>query len=230
MDNLEFEKKYRTSGSASQRRYPNEQTVQFLASHYFSLPQSKRRNVKVLELGCGGGANLWMVAKEGFDAYGVDIAPSSIALCKRMLKGYGVKAKLSTGNIKKLDFKNDFFDVILDVFTVEHTTLAGHRQAFTEAFRCLKHGGRLFSWHLGSKSINFTRGGGTKLDRYTVDNTPNTNVPYANNGITCFITAPLANKMLKEAGFTDISTERVTRTYRQMTQEVEYFAITARKA
>jgi len=229
MDNHEFEKQYKKSGFASQRRYPNEQVIQFLAAHYFSLSRPKRKKIKVLELGCGSGANLWVIAKEGFDAYGMDNAPSSLPLCKKMLESYGAAAKLSVGTFRALEYKNDFFDAVVDILTIEHTDLRGHQEAFTEVFRTLKHGGRFFSWHLGTKSANFIRGGGKKLDRYTVDNTPKTDVPYANNGITCFITAPLAKKMLAQAGFVDISIERVTRTYKQMTQEVEFFAISARK-
>jgi len=229
MDNLTFEAHFKKKGFDSQRRYPNEQAIQFLALHYFPLSRQKRKKTKVLELGCGSGANLWMIAKEGFDTYGMDIAPASIDLCKRMLAHYGVKAKLNVGNIKELDFRSGFFDAIVDVMTVEHTDLAGHRQTYAEVFRCLKRGGRFFSWHLGTQSTSFIHGHGTKLDRCTIDNIKNPSAPFPNNGITCFITAPLAKKMLRQAGFIDIGIERVTRTYKQMTQKAECFAISARK-
>ncbi len=229
MDNLISERNYQRTGFGSQRRYPNEQVVQFLALHYFSVPQSKRKDIKMLELGCGSGANLWMIAKEGFAAYGVDIAPTSIGLCKQMLARYGATAKLSVGNMKKLDFENNFFDAVIDVMTIEHTDLQGHAETYSEIFRCLKRGGRFFSWHLGAQSTSFIHGGGTKLDRYTVDNIKNPDVPFPDTGITCFITAPFVRSMLVQAGFTDIAIERVVRTYRQMTQKTECFAISARK-
>ncbi len=229
MDNLVFEKHFRLAGFRSQRRYPNEQAVQFLASHYSSFPRAKRKNTKVLELGCGSGANLWMVAREGFDAHGIDIARTGIQLCRKMLKSHGVSAKLAVGNMRALPYQDEQFDAIIDVLSIEHTTLEGHKQVFAEVFRCLKPGGRFFSWHLGSKSISFTNGGGEKLDRYTISNTPNPSVPYSNNGITCFITAPLVKKMLMQAGLIDVAIERVTRTYKEMTQQMEYFAISARK-
>jgi len=229
MDNLGFEKRYKREGFAFQRRYPNEQVIQFLASYYFSFPRSKRKKIRVLELGCGSGANLWVIAKEGFDAYGIDLAPTSIELCKQMLAQYDVKAKLSVGNMKHPDFGSSFFDAIIDVVSLQHTNLKGHQEAYENIFHCLKKGGHFFSWHLGSESINFKNGGGKKLDRYTVDNTPNTNVPYDNVGILCFLTAPLAKRLLQAAGFTDIHIERVTRTYKDMTQKVEFFAISACK-
>ncbi len=229
IDNLEFEAHFKVRGSASQRRYPNEPMIQFLAEHYFSRPRVERKKTRILEVGCGSGANLWVIAREGFDAYGLDIAKSALPLCKEMLKSYGTSATLRVGNMRVLPYKANFFDAIVDVFSIEHTTLKGHEQTFAEIFRCLKPGGRFFSWHLGAASINFKKGGGKKLDRYTTDNTPNQDVPYPNNGITCFLTAPLAKKMLKAAGFVDIHIERVLRTYKDMTQEVEYLGISAKK-
>ena len=229
MDNLVFEKHYKLSGFSSQRRYPNEALIRFLAEHFFSLPKGKRERLKCLEIGCGSGANLWMIAKEGLDAYGMDIAPTSIKLCKQMLVQYGVKAKLSVGTMQKLDFKEKSFDAIVDVMTVEHTNLQGHKETYAEVFRCLKRGGRFFSWHLGAQSISFIRGGGKRVDALTVDNVPNTAVPYSNSGLTCFITSAVQRRLLKKAGFTDIRIERVVRTYKNRTQQIEYFSVDAKK-
>jgi ubiquinone/menaquinone biosynthesis C-methylase UbiE len=224
---LVFERKYKKSGLKSERRYPNEPLVQFLAGHYFNLSGTQRRKTKILEIGSGSGTNLWMIAREGFDAYGIDIAPSSIALCKQMLESYGEEADLRIGSMKALPYDDNFFDAMVDVFTIEHTDLQGHKETYAEVFRCLKKGGRFFSWHLGAGSINFLKGGGKRLDRWTIDNAPNKNVPYFNNGLTCFLTPTVARTMLREQGFTDIKIERVTRTYKEMTQKVEYLAISA---
>ena len=229
MDNLVFEKHYKESGFSSQRRYPNEALIRFLAEHYLTLPKGRRTRIKCLEIGCGSGANLWMIAREGFDTYGMDIAKSSLALCERMLASYGTKAKLSIGNMKKLDFKDKSFDTIVDVMSVEHTDLQGHAETYAEVFRCLKKGGRFFSWHLGAKSISFTKGGGKKVDSLTVDNVRNTIVPYNNSGLTCFITSTVQRRLLHAAGFTDINIERVTRTYKNMKQQTEYFSVDAKK-
>lgn len=230
MDNLVFEKHYQESGFASQRRYPNEALIRFLATHYFPLPMGKRAQVKILEIGCGSGANLWVIAREGFATYGVDIAPTSLALCKQMLKSYGATATLSVGTMQKLDFETASFDAIVDVMTVEHTDLEGHRATYQEVFRCLKKGGRFFSWHLGAESVSFTKGKGKKLDALTLDNVRNTKVPYSNSGVTCFITARVQQRLLVEAGFTNIRIERVTRSSNALKQETEYFSVEALKS
>src|SRR3989344_8080282 len=88
------ERQYHTRGFAAQRRYPNEALVQFLAAHFFDLSKAARKRIKILELGCGSGANLWMLAREGFDTYGVDAAPTALSLCKKMLHSWKVSAHL----------------------------------------------------------------------------------------------------------------------------------------
>ena len=227
MDNLDFDRMYREKGLAAQRRYPNEPLIQFLAEHYFSIPKNDRGDVRILEVGCGSGANLWAIAKEGFDTYGMDISATALELCRDVMRGYGVEAKLSVGNMQKMDFEDNFFDAIIDVLTIEHTDLKGHVATYREIFRCLKKGGRFFSWHLGAGSVNFKEGGGNRIDRQTIDNAPNPEVPYSNNGLTCFLTPSSAHRMLAAAGFADITIERTVRTYKNMTQKIEYFSIQA---
>lgn len=69
----------------TERSYPNEALIQFVAANYFSLPQEDRCQLKILEIGCGSGANLWMLAKEGFDAYGLDSSEEALSLARNHL-------------------------------------------------------------------------------------------------------------------------------------------------
>src|SRR3989338_994735 len=66
-----FEKKYQETGFESQRKYPNESLVAF----------ASEINGRVLDLGCGSGANTWFLAKEGKETYGIDSSPTAIKLC-----------------------------------------------------------------------------------------------------------------------------------------------------
>lgn len=229
MDNLEFEKDYQKYGFSAQRRYPNEALIQFFAEHYFHLPREKRKNCRVLELGCGSGANLWMIAREGFSVFGIDIAETGIELCEKTMKAWGVSADLRVGNIKKLDFKDNYFDAIVDTVSIQHTDMAGHIKTFKEARRCLKKGGRFFSWHIGAKSISFSDGGGKHIDKLTLDKITNPGTPIQSSGAICFLTLADAMDMLKIAGFKDINIEVVTRTYKNTAQLVEYLSVQAQK-
>src|SRR5262245_50522633 len=88
---------------ASLRRYPNDEMMRFLGRHFFSYSKCdsffhfmrpERQHIRILEVGCGGGSNLWAIAKEGFSAYGMDVAPEALSLCNQMLSMWGVSADL----------------------------------------------------------------------------------------------------------------------------------------
>ena len=55
---------------ASRPWHPPEELVRFIARNFGSVPD--REAVRVLEVGCGTGANLWYAAKEGFTIAGID--------------------------------------------------------------------------------------------------------------------------------------------------------------
>jgi ubiquinone/menaquinone biosynthesis C-methylase UbiE len=214
-----FDTKYKEQGLSSQRRYPNESLLRFLST----LPRGGR----VLEIGCGSGANLWAIAREGFETYGQDSSEASIALCREMLSSYGVEAQLSVGDFRQLDYPDSFLDAVVDVVSLQHVDLEGHTMALSEIRRILKPSGQFFSWHLGSHSVSFEQSGGRGVDRNTVDNIANQDVPLHDNGLTCFLDVETTQKLLSH--FKDVSIEITTRTYRNRTQSMEYLAITARK-
>jgi len=227
-----WEKKYQEDGINSQRRYPNESLIRFLAANYFSL--KKREEIKVLELGCGSGANLWMTAKEGFDTYGIDASPTALKLCQETLDYWHVEAGISLADMTKLSFNNEFFDVIFDIVSMQHLDLKGHNRAYQEIFRCLKKGGRFFQWHLGAKSTSFLRSNGKHIDKLTVDNISDPNlplldIPFNKSGLTCFLTPKDAEEILGKIGFKNISIEVSSRTSKQMSQTTEFLAITCQK-
>lgn len=229
MKDLQFEKLYKKQGFASQRQYPNEDLIRFLAKNYFYLPLKKRKKIKILELGCGSGANLWMMAKEGFNVHGIDIAPSGIKLCKEMLKNWKVSAKVKIGNMRKLDFPDKFFDAIVDVVSIQHVDLIGHKEVYQEAYRCLKPKGKFFQWHLGTKSISFKHGKGKKIDQNTISEIKNKKVPLSGCKLVCFLSPIVVKKMLGKIGFKNINIESHIRTYKNRTQKIEYLTIQCEK-
>ncbi len=53
--------------------------------------------------------------------------------------------------------------------------------------------------------------------------------PYASSGLNCFLSANEVRKGLAEVGFTNVNVEKMTRTYQNQTQMIEYLIITAQK-
>jgi ubiquinone/menaquinone biosynthesis C-methylase UbiE len=222
-----FEIKYRAKGFQSQRFYPNEMFTACLGSNFFSLPREKRSKLKVLEIGCGSGANLWMVAKEGFDAYGLDLSLTGIKLCTSMLEHWNVMANLLQGDMVKLPYQDNCFDIIFDVVSMESLTFKQHEKSYKEIYRCLKNGGLFYSYHLGENSISL-KSTNDMIDHCTVVNIPE-GYPLANNGQICFISANEVRNFLWGGGFNDVIIEKVTRTYANQTQYIEYLSIIAKK-
>ncbi|MEM5830751.1 MAG: class I SAM-dependent methyltransferase [Candidatus Aenigmatarchaeota archaeon] len=105
----------------------------------------KRRFRKNLDLGCGSGRHLVYLARKGFKVYGIDIARHGLKIAREWLKKEGLKAKLKVGDIyKKLPYKNNFFDVIICVRTLNHGKIEWIRRTIKEMYRILKSDGYIF--------------------------------------------------------------------------------------
>ncbi|MGI8542196.1 MAG: class I SAM-dependent methyltransferase [Aridibacter sp.] len=100
-----------------------------------SKSQSKIQNLKpkILDVGCGTGANLEMLKNFG-EAEGVDVSDEALEFCRK--KGL----KVHKGLAEELPFEDETFDVVTALDVVEHLDddIAGLR----EMFRVLKKGGK----------------------------------------------------------------------------------------
>jgi ubiquinone/menaquinone biosynthesis C-methylase UbiE len=105
----------------------------------------KERVKKILDLGCGSGRHLVYLAKHGFDVYGIDIAKYGIKIAKDWLKKEGLKSHLKVGDMhKKLPYKDNFFDAIIGIGTLNHGKIKEIRRTIDEVRRILKPGGLIF--------------------------------------------------------------------------------------
>ena len=164
-----YDKGFKKFGLSSQRSYPNEELCRFMGRNYFKMPFHKRKNIKILEVGSGGGGNIWMISKEGFKTFGVDISDVSVRLLEKSLSKRKLKAKISVGNMTKLKFKDNTFDCIIDIFS---SCLLNRKESFLfykELGRVLKIKGKFFSYFPSKKSTMFKFK--NKKAVYKLDNT-----------------------------------------------------------
>ncbi|HEV8203501.1 MAG TPA: methyltransferase domain-containing protein [Pyrinomonadaceae bacterium] len=115
------------------------------------------RRPRILDVGCGTGANLLMLAEYG-DAEGVDISEDALAFCRE--RGLD-KVRLGAG--EQLPYDDGTFDLVTALDVVEHMDddLAGLR----EMRRVLRPGGRvllfvptfMFLWGLQDDVSNHRR-------------------------------------------------------------------------
>jgi SAM-dependent methyltransferase len=96
-------------------------------------PASQIENPRILDVGCGTGANLEMLAQFG-ESEGVDVSDDALEFCRRK----GLKAH--KGLAEKLPFPDESFDVVTALDVVEH--LDDDVAGLKEMHRVLKPGGR----------------------------------------------------------------------------------------
>lgn len=126
-------------------KYPGEDLIRFVARNFYGV--QNRKDVKILEVGCGPGANLWYIAREGFAVYGVDGSATAIAQAKNRLDSEcpGWKGELKVGDITHLEFEDGFFDAVIDNEAICCNSFKNSVRIYDELARVCKPCGKLFS-------------------------------------------------------------------------------------
>ncbi|HEY6330587.1 MAG TPA: class I SAM-dependent methyltransferase [Blastocatellia bacterium] len=133
-------------------KYPPEELIRFAARNLRDKPD--RKKIKVLELGCGPGANLWFFAREGFDVYGIDGSETAISQASQYLDEGRLKANLRVGDVVNLAgfYPGVVFDAVADVACLQHNRIEAIRDTVSQANCLLKPGGKLFSMMVAAGS------------------------------------------------------------------------------
>ena len=126
-------------------KYPDEAVVRFVAGKYFKVDPGKRKNVRILDLGCGPGRHILFLAKEGLSAFGIEGSPEAVKLCKEKLREEALCAKVRVGDFVRLPYPAGYFDAVIDCASIQHNRSAGIKKILREVRRTLKTGGELFS-------------------------------------------------------------------------------------
>lgn len=98
------------------------------------IDKATTRTSYILDVGCGHGDYLRSVFEKTKHTYGID--PDKSALSKNTFIKH-----LSVASVEKLPFKDNFFDVVVLQWVLEH--LPDPETAFSEIHRVLKPGGKV---------------------------------------------------------------------------------------
>lgn len=123
-------------------KMPDANVIVILAQNFYFAPRSE---IKILDLGCGFGANTWYIAKEGYNTYAIDGAPTAIEKTKETLAKIGAVAHLELGDIMKLPYQPNTFDMVVDVASIGCSTENDSRRIYEEVYRVLKPKGFLYT-------------------------------------------------------------------------------------
>ena len=132
----------------------------FIASFVFRhVPKDKpRQDVKVLEIGCGSGSNLWFLALEGFNVSGIDGSESAIEAGRERLAEYQKSGDLRVGDFTALPFEDGEFDLVFDRGALTCCGTESMSQAITEVHRVLKSDGCFFYNPIADSDTSYRSG------------------------------------------------------------------------
>lgn len=137
-------------------RYPSETVIRFVARNYY---KGRRDEIKILDFGCGAGANTWYLAREGFDVWAFDGSPSAVKKAEDYLAGEGYQnVHFDVLDGAALTYEDDFFDCVIDNVCIYANTKECINEMYRECHRVLKTGGRIFTSVFGIETDGYETG------------------------------------------------------------------------
>jgi len=101
---------------------------------------------KILDAGCGTGKDCVYLASKGYEVYGIDLSHGMLRKALEKSKGENLKMNLSIGDMRLLNFQNNYFDGVWTTAAIIHLPLDEKQKAIREFYRVLKSGGFLHIW------------------------------------------------------------------------------------
>lgn len=98
---------------------------------------------RALDLGCGTGTSSIYLAQHGWQVTGVDFSPRAIELARDKARRASVELDLHVGDVSRLDFLRNPFDLILDIGCL-HGLDRESRTRYAEQLRRLTRPGSKF--------------------------------------------------------------------------------------
>ncbi|NLF97974.1 MAG: class I SAM-dependent methyltransferase [Candidatus Riflebacteria bacterium] len=220
-----FDKQWnQVHGTRNWGRYPAEELVRFMARNYYN---QQRNLIRVLDLGCGTGANTWFLCREGFDTVAFDgsfvATQKAVAFCSELAVP-GVFLQADAG---MLPFADSVFDVVADIGAISANNSRGISQILREIWRVLKPGGRVFSSVLFTTSTSGYKTG-EKIDSHSYRNIESG--PVAGLGTIHFFTRAEIKRVWQQAGFEQPVIDVISRTDHGGSQRVSFYTAAARKS
>lgn len=124
-------------------RYPGEDVIRFVMRHFSNAQQ--RQNIRILEIGCGTGANIWFLAREGIQVFGLDGSSVALDIARKRFSEESLEANLTQEDAGNLPYDSEMFDAVMDVECIYANDLKSSKIILGEVHRVLKPKGLFFS-------------------------------------------------------------------------------------
>ena len=126
--------------------YPYDLVVSLIAKNFFRIPRGERKNIKILDLGCGAGNHAKFIAENGFKVYGIDGSNTVIKYCIKKFKKLGLKGNFIQGDFLNLPYDDNFFDCVLDRESLYANKFEDIKGVIGQVYSKLKTGGVFISF------------------------------------------------------------------------------------
>lgn len=201
-------------------RYPPEELIRFVARRYAAV--ADRSSVRVLEVGCGPGTNIWYLAREGFSAVGIDGSETALRQARERLVADDLDAHLIRGDIADLEESAEpgSFDAVIDVAAIQHNRLDAVRRCLAGIRASLAPGGAFFSMLVATGS--WGEGCGVELEPRTY--TEIAEGPLSDTGIVHFFELAEVERLFQ--GFSDVHIEYSERSLDDRRQAYRHWVVT----
>ena len=125
-------------------KWPNEIMLKVLFGKYLKHNFNLRKNIKVLDVGCFCGNNLFPFASMGSLCYGIDIHEDIIRNIKIIFDKKKYSGNFKVGNNTSIPFPDNTFDLLLSINTIHYeSSIKSVENAFEEFKRVLRPKGRI---------------------------------------------------------------------------------------
>jgi len=207
-------------------QYPPEELVRFMARNFRAV--SSKSAVRVLEIGCGPGPNIWYLVREDYSVAGIDRSPTAIKQAKDRLFAERLPhnephVDLKVGDFSDLPWADNSFDVVIDVEALYANTMVDIKKTLSEIKRTLKPGGLFFGKMFGDQTTGSDSG--VTIEPGTVQ-CPATG-PCAGNDTSHFFTRDEFDVLF--SAFSDVEIDQVLRTDRCGMVQIFEWLVIARK-
>lgn len=180
---------------------PSEHIIRFVARNYY---KRNRSEVKILDFGCGVGANTWYLAREGFDTYAFDISESAIKKLNARMEAEGLTVQSFVADGLTLPYNNNTFDAIIDSASIFSNPIADIMKMYRKCYALLVDGGKFMTVVFTRETTGY--GTGREVEPGSYDEIQEG--PLQSFGIRHFFEADEFRNCLQEAGFENISIEK----------------------
>lgn len=182
--------------------YPSEHVIRFVARNYY---KRNRAEVKILDFGCGTGANTWFLAREGFDTYAFDISESAVRNLDERMKNEKLTIHSLVSDGLKLPYIDGTFDAIIDNVSIFSNPFADIMKMYKKCYDLLVPGGRIMTVVFGRETTGY--GTGKEVEPGSYDGI--LEGPIQGLGVRHFFEKEELWNCLQEVGFRNIRIEKL---------------------